>query len=140
MSRQISSVIGGKEAEAAGTPYTSVNPARLDEVVAEVRLADAATFATACRTAAEGQAVAVLCLAFPVHPPGRPEKSRLSELAEVDVPVLVVQGERDPFGMPPAAHHREVVVVPGDHSLKADPDLVGRTAGEWLSRILRPLD
>ena len=55
MSRQISSVIGGKEAEAAGTPYTSVNPARLDEVVAEVRLADAATFATACRTAAEAQ-------------------------------------------------------------------------------------
>jgi len=55
VSRQISSVIGGKEAEAAGTPYTSVNPARLDEVVAEVRLADAATFATACRTAAEAQ-------------------------------------------------------------------------------------
>ncbi|WP_086828412.1 alpha/beta family hydrolase [Allokutzneria sp. NRRL B-24872] len=94
----------------------------------------------ACRTAAEGQAVAVLCLAFPVHPPGKPEKSRMAELAGLEAPVLVVQGERDPFGMPPSAHHREVVVVPGDHSLKADVPLVARTAGEWLARVLRPLD
>ncbi|MGH3780004.1 MAG: alpha/beta hydrolase family protein, partial [Pseudonocardiaceae bacterium] len=71
----------------------------------------------ACRTAAAGGAVAVLCLAFPVHPPGRPERSRMDELDGVDVPVLVVQGERDPFGRPEPAVRREVVLLPGDHSL-----------------------
>ena len=61
----------------------------------------------------------VVALAFPVHPPGRPESSRLGELDAVPVPVLVVQGERDPFGMPPRRRGRKVVVVPGaDHSLK----------------------
>src|SRR5215510_11452060 len=44
---------------------------------------------------------AVLCFAFPLHPPGKPEKSRLEELDAVQVPTLVVQGERDPFGLPP---------------------------------------
>jgi len=60
----------------------------------------------ACRTAAATHARAVLCLAFPVHPPGKgddPSKSRLPELDAVEVPVLVVQGESDPFGMPPDA-------------------------------------
>ncbi|HET8588243.1 MAG TPA: alpha/beta family hydrolase, partial [Nakamurella sp.] len=55
----------------------------------------------ACRTAAACGADAVLALAFPVHPPGKPDKSRLDELDHVTVPVLVVQGDRDPFGMPP---------------------------------------
>jgi predicted alpha/beta-hydrolase family hydrolase len=94
----------------------------------------------ACRTAADGGAVAVLCLAFPVHPPGRPERSRLAELDAVRVPVLVIQGERDSFGRPPPAHHRELVLLPGDHSLKADVDGVSRAVGEWLDRVLRPLD
>ena len=56
----------------------------------------------ACRTAAATGAAGVLCLAFPLHPPGRPDKSRLPELEAVTVPVLIVQGESDPFGMPPA--------------------------------------
>jgi predicted alpha/beta-hydrolase family hydrolase len=73
----------------------------------------------ACRTAAAARAVAVLCLAFPVHPPGKPEKSRLDELDGVRVPVLVVQGESDPFGMPSEAPARELVVVPGAHSFNA---------------------
>ncbi|MEV0678210.1 alpha/beta family hydrolase [Actinosynnema sp. NPDC050436] len=94
----------------------------------------------ACRTSAEGQAVAVLCLAFPVHPPGRPEKSRIAELDGVDVATLVVQGENDPFGQPGVAHRREVVLLPGDHTLKADLEGVRRAVGEWLDRILRPLD
>lgn len=94
----------------------------------------------ACRTSAEGQAVAVLCLAFPVHPPGRPEKTRMPELDAVTVPTLVVQGESDPFGMPGPGHHREIVVLPGDHSLKKDVKAVSRTVEEWLGRILRPLD
>lgn len=93
----------------------------------------------ACRTAAAGEAVAVVCLAFPVHPPGRPEKSRHGELDAVDVPVLVVQGERDPFGRPEAALHREVVLLPDDHSLRASAGQAARAVSEWLARILRPL-
>lgn len=94
----------------------------------------------ACRTAASsGLAVAVLCLAFPVHPPGKPERTRQSELDAVPVPTLVVQGERDSFGKPEPGPHHEVVLVPGDHSLKAGLDAVARSASEWLGRVLRPL-
>jgi predicted alpha/beta-hydrolase family hydrolase len=86
----------------------------------------------ACRTAGAAGAAGVLCLAFPVHPPGRPEKTRLAELDAVGVPVLVIQGDRDPFGMPPEAPGREVVVVPGTHSLRS----AGRIA-EALTAWLR---
>jgi predicted alpha/beta-hydrolase family hydrolase len=87
----------------------------------------------ACRTAAEVGADAVLCLAFPVHPPGRPEKSRLEELDAVEVPVLVVQGESDPFGMPPPAPGRDVVTVRGNHSLSGDVEAVSGAVARWLS-------
>jgi predicted alpha/beta-hydrolase family hydrolase len=87
----------------------------------------------ACRTAAELGADAVLCLAFPLHPPGRPEKSRLGELDAVTAPTLVVQGERDAFGMPPVAPHREVVVVRGDHGLKADIAVIEAAVHDWLA-------
>jgi predicted alpha/beta-hydrolase family hydrolase len=90
----------------------------------------------ACRTAAETGAAAVLCLAFPLHPPGRPAKSRLAELEAVTVPVLVVQGERDPFGMPPDGPARTVVRVPGDHALKADPDAVRAAVRAWLQSVV----
>jgi uncharacterized protein len=90
----------------------------------------------ACRTAAETGAKAVLCLAFPVHPPGKPEKSRLAELDAVTVPVLVVQGTSDPFGMPPDAPGREVVRVPGNHSLARSRDAVAAAVGDWLDRTL----
>jgi predicted alpha/beta-hydrolase family hydrolase len=86
----------------------------------------------ACRTAEETGAVAVLCLAFPVHPPGRPEKSRLSELDAVQVPVLVVQGKSDPFGMPPNASRREVARVKGDHSLRTDRAAIADAMRSWL--------
>jgi predicted alpha/beta-hydrolase family hydrolase len=89
----------------------------------------------ACRTTEATGALAVLCLAFPVHPPGRPDKSRLEELDAVTVPVLVVQGDRDPFGMPPPADGRVVVPVPGDHSLKTDIDAVAAAVREWLPRV-----
>ena len=92
----------------------------------------------ACRTAATGAAVAVLCLAFPMHPPRRPDRSRIEELDDVDVPVLVVQGQRDPFGRPEPATGREIVLLPGDHSLKADPGAVGHAVAQWLQRQLRP--
>lgn len=92
----------------------------------------------ACRTAAQTGAVAVLCLAFPLEAPqrgGKPPKSRLDELDAVQVPSLVVQGERDRFGMPPAGRSREVVRVAGDHGLKADLAAVGSAVGEWLRRL-----
>lgn len=92
----------------------------------------------ACRTAAQTHAVGVLCLAFPLHPPGRatdPAKSRLPELAAVHVPVLVIQGERDPFGMPPEAPSRNVVRVPGDHSLRRTGE-VREAVATWLAALL----
>jgi predicted alpha/beta-hydrolase family hydrolase len=94
----------------------------------------------ACRTATEGQAVAVLCLAFPLHPPAHPERSRQAELDAVEVPTLIVQGENDPFGRPAAAHHRELALVPGNHSLSSGVAGVGRAVQDWLGRVLRPLD
>jgi len=90
----------------------------------------------ACRTVAASGAIAVLCLAFPLHPPGRPEKTRVSELDAVDLPTLIVQGAADPFGMPPVAPNREVVAVAGNHSLTSDLTAVGEAAGAWLARIL----
>ncbi len=91
----------------------------------------------ACRTAMAAGAAAVLCLAFPLHPPGRgadPAKSRLPELQAVSVPVLIVQGERDPFGMPPRARGRSLVKVPADHALRCDAR-VQAAVGRWLRRL-----
>jgi predicted alpha/beta-hydrolase family hydrolase len=90
----------------------------------------------ACRTVEETGAVAVLGLAFPLHPPGRPEKSRLAELDAVTVPVLVVQGTGDPFGMPPAGPRRTVVHVPGNHSLRTDLEAVAAAVRAWLPGVL----
>jgi predicted alpha/beta-hydrolase family hydrolase len=92
----------------------------------------------ACRTASEVGAIAVVCLAFPVHPPGRgddPAKSRLSELDAVSVPTLVVQGQSDPFGMPPSGPGRTVVPVPGDHGLR-NAAAVAAAASDWLAARL----
>ncbi|MGW0332667.1 alpha/beta hydrolase family protein [Streptomyces sp. NPDC003011] len=72
----------------------------------------------ACRTATELGAHAVLALSFPLHPPGRPEKSRAAELLGAGVPTLVVQGGNDPFGRPeefPEGTYELVGVPNGDH-------------------------
>jgi uncharacterized protein len=93
----------------------------------------------ACRTVEATGAVAVLCLAFPLVPPRRgtkPPQSRLPELEAVTVPVLVVQGERDPFGMPPPGPSRKVVQVPGDHGLKADLPAVAAAVRAWLAEVV----
>ncbi len=92
----------------------------------------------ACRTAPALGAVGVVCLAFPLHPPGRPERSRAEELAGAGVPVLVVQGRRDAFGTPEqvraaAPSGTEVVAVDGDHGLKADPEAVAVAVATWLA-------
>jgi uncharacterized protein len=94
----------------------------------------------ACRTAAATGAIAVLCLAFPLQPPSRSaaaaRPSRLPELDAVDVPTLVVQGARDPFGRPPDGPGRTVVVVPGTHSPSADLGAVAGAVREWLDGVL----
>jgi predicted alpha/beta-hydrolase family hydrolase len=95
----------------------------------------------ACRTASEVDAAAVLCLAFPVHPPGKaddPAKSRLPELDAVRVPTLVVQGERDPFGMPPDGPARTVVRIPGTHSLRSS-GTVAAAVSDWLATLVPEL-
>jgi hypothetical protein len=95
----------------------------------------------ACRTAEAVGAVAVLCLAFPLEPPrraGAPPRSRLDELDAVTVPTLVVQGDRDPFGMPPPGPRREVVRVAGDHVLRSDLGAVAGAVRGWLSGVLAP--
>jgi uncharacterized protein len=80
----------------------------------------------------------VLCLAFPLVPPRRTgtPASRLPELDAVPVPTLVVQGERDPFGMPPPGDRRTVVLVQGDHSLRTDLDAVADAIRGWLAELL----
>jgi predicted alpha/beta-hydrolase family hydrolase len=94
----------------------------------------------ACRTLESTGAVAVLCLAFPLQPLRRsgaaPAPSRLAELDEVTVPMLIVQGVSDPFGMPPAADGRAVVQVPGNHSLRTDLEAVAAAVRPWLRGLL----
>jgi predicted alpha/beta-hydrolase family hydrolase len=91
----------------------------------------------ACRTAKEAGALAVLALAFPLHPPGRPELSRAAELAEAGGQVLVVNGAADPFGIPEAADGIRVVVLPGaTHALKGQGGSIRKVVGSWLGAVL----
>ena len=90
----------------------------------------------ACRTAAATGAIGVLCLAFPLHPPGRPESTRQSELDAVQVPVLVVQGASDPFGMPAGGPGRGIVELRGNHSLRSDLGALGDAVQAWLRGLL----
>jgi predicted alpha/beta-hydrolase family hydrolase len=95
----------------------------------------------ACRTATATGAVGVLCLAFPLQPPRRsgsaPAPSRLAELDAVTVPVLVVQGRSDQFGMPPPGPTRTVAQVPGNHSLRSDQEAVRDAVQAWLTVLRR---
>ena len=92
---------------------------------------------SAARTAHHLGASGVLALAFPLHPPGKPEKSRIDELTAVRVPTLVVQGESDPFGRPEEfPEGLQVVVVPdADHSFGV-PKRSELTAGDVLGIIV----
>jgi predicted alpha/beta-hydrolase family hydrolase len=92
----------------------------------------------ACRTAEATGAAGVLCLAFPLRPPGR-DVSRLDELDAVQLPVLVVQGRRDPYGMPPPAATRTVLQVAGDHSLRTGvPEAADEVRGWLRATLSRP--
>jgi hypothetical protein len=87
----------------------------------------------ACRTAGELGAAGVLALAFPLHPPGKPDRSRAGELP-VDLPTLVVNGDRDAFGVPAASGRVDVRVLPGEtHDLRRDPAAVAGVALGWLT-------
>ena len=93
----------------------------------------------ACRTAAATGAAGVLCLAFPVHAPGRgddPSKSRQPELDAVKLPVLVVQGTNDPFGMPKKRRGRTLVTVADNHGLKKSLDEVSAAVSGWLPQFV----
>jgi predicted alpha/beta-hydrolase family hydrolase len=96
----------------------------------------------ACRTATDQGAAGVLALAFPLHPPGRPEKSRAGELTGAGVPLVVVQGETDAFGAPAdvaaalsGQAGASVYAVPGDHSLKKNVHIVAAAAVSWLQEL-----
>ena len=95
----------------------------------------------ACRTATATGAVGVVCLAFPLQPPRRsgsvPAPSRITELDAVTVPVLVVQGRSDQFGMPPPGPTRTVAQVPGNHSLRSDQEAVRDAVQAWLAVLRR---
>src|SRR5215831_7456282 len=90
----------------------------------------------ACRTAREAGALAVLALAFPLHPPGRPDRSRAAELAEAGTEVLVVNGAVDPFGVPEPGDGVRVVVLPGaTHALAGQGGAIRRVVGSWLAEL-----
>ena len=90
----------------------------------------------ACRTARAAGALAVLALAFPLHPPGRPDRSRAAELADAGTEVLVVNGARDPFGIPEAGGGVRVVVLPGAaHALAGQGGAIRRVVGAWLAEL-----
>ena len=87
----------------------------------------------ACRTATATGADAVIALAFPLHPPGHPERSRRGELLAAGVDVLAVSGSRDPFGTPDVADAAQVVVLEGEgHALSKNPAAVGTAVSAWL--------
>jgi predicted alpha/beta-hydrolase family hydrolase len=91
----------------------------------------------ACRTAQPAGARAVVALAFPLHPPGHPDRSRAAELRAAGTDVLVVNGDRDPFGVPDSADASRVVVLPGEtHSLSRHPLQVRQAVESWLRDVL----
>lgn len=124
--------VAGRRAPAPAAALDAAWLAVLADLRADPALADLPLIAAgrssgarvACRTAGSAGARGVIALAFPLHPPGRPDKSRQDELDAAGVPVLVFQGASDPFGMPepsPArGRRREVVVLPGDHALRRE--------------------
>jgi predicted alpha/beta-hydrolase family hydrolase len=86
----------------------------------------------ACRTARAAGAAGIVALAFPLHPPGKPDRSRADEL-DTGVPTLVVNGDRDAFGVPSASPGVDVVIRPGEtHALSRDPAAVGAAVVGWL--------
>jgi len=94
----------------------------------------------ACRTARQAGAAGVIALAFPLHPPGQPAKSRDQELRGAGTSVLVINGDRDPFGVPEPDELTNVVVLPGEtHALSKHPAAIGVAVTDWLNGLLSPV-
>jgi uncharacterized protein len=90
----------------------------------------------ACRTARQVRAAGVIALAFPLHPPGRPDASRDGELRAAGTNVLVLNGDRDPFGIPEPDDATRVVVLPGEtHALSKNPSAIGEAVAGWLGTL-----
>jgi uncharacterized protein len=90
----------------------------------------------ACRTARQVHAIGVIALAFPLHPPGRPDASRDGELRAAGTNVLVLNGDRDPFGIPEPGDATRVVVLPGEtHALSKNPSAIGDAVAGWLGTL-----
>ncbi|YAL84071.1 alpha/beta family hydrolase [Dermacoccaceae bacterium W4C1] len=97
----------------------------------------------ACRTATEVGADAVLALSFPLHPPGKPEKSRAGEaelVLQAGLPLGIVQGERDPFGGPDdlraaLGERPQIFAARGDHGFSRHPSDVVDAATTWLGGL-----
>jgi uncharacterized protein len=91
----------------------------------------------ACRTATAAGAQGVVALAFPLHPPGKPEQSRLAELRGAGTSVLVINGSRDPFGVPGSGDGAKVVELPGEtHALSGGAARITSEVGDWLRGLL----
>jgi len=121
------------------TAWTAAVEQLITGPLAELRLIAGGRSAgarVACRTASATGAIAVLCLAFPLVAPSG--ASRQDELDGAGVPLLVVQGASDRFGLPEPAGERSVVVVRGDHGLKSDVGAVESAVAEWLAALLAP--
>ncbi|KUJ64347.1 hydrolase [Streptomyces albus subsp. albus] len=130
------------------TGWTAVWPALALPGLPVVAGGRSAGARVACRTAAGLGARAVLALSFPLHPPGKPEKSRAVELTGTGLPTLVVQGGRDPFGRPEEfPGGTELVAVPhADHGFavpksarttqRETVDLITEETARWLERVL----
>jgi uncharacterized protein len=89
-----------------------------------------------CRTARQAGAAGVIALAFPLHPPGQPGKSRDAELRAAGTRVLVCNGDRDPFGIPEPDDATRVVVLPGEtHALSKNPAAIGDAVAGWLGTL-----
>lgn len=89
-----------------------------------------------CRTARQVRAAGVIALAYPLHPPGKPDKSRDDELRSAGTRVLVLNGDRDPFGIPEPDDATRVVVLPGEtHALSRNPSAIGEAVAGWLSTL-----
>jgi hypothetical protein len=87
----------------------------------------------ACRTAVRAGTAGLVALAFPLHPPGRPERTRAAELG-TGVPTIVVNGDRDPFGVPhPGPLVRVEVLTGADHSLRRATDRAATLVVDWLA-------
>jgi uncharacterized protein len=97
----------------------------------------------ACRTAQQAGAAAVIALAFPLHPPGKaddPARSRAGELRAAGVPVLVINGDRDPFGIPDPADAAKLIVLPGEtHALSRHPEVITPAVASWLGEVITPV-